>query len=92
MAKFKVIKNRPNTIFVSTGRGVSSDSVAISVHKSYSEYAEYMQEVREDWAEYMTSTGSFLIALNGDDVLRPISLKNIADCLEKEKSGARRKA
>jgi DNA-binding Lrp family transcriptional regulator len=93
LAKFKgFIKNRPNMIFVSTGRGLSSDSVAISVHKSYSEYAEYMQEVRADWAEYMTSTGSFLIALNSDDILRPISLKNIADCLEKEKLGARRKA
>jgi hypothetical protein len=33
----------------------------------------------------MTMTDSFLIALNSDNIPRPISLKHIADCLEKEK-------
>ena len=74
----------PNMIFVSTGMGLGSDVVAVSVHKTYSDYAEYVQEVRAEWAESMTLTGSFLIALNSDDVLRPLSLRYIADCLERE--------
>jgi DNA-binding Lrp family transcriptional regulator len=74
----------PNMIFVSTGMGLGSDVVAVSVHKTYSDYAEYVQEIRAEWAESMTLTGSFLIALDSDDVLRPLSLRYIADCLERE--------
>jgi DNA-binding Lrp family transcriptional regulator len=79
------IDDHPNLIFVSCGRGLSSDRIAISVHKSYSDYAEYVREIRSEWAEFMTMTDSFLIALNSDDVPRPLSLKYIAECLEKEK-------
>jgi DNA-binding Lrp family transcriptional regulator len=74
----------PNMIFVSTGMGLSSDVVAVSVHKTYSDYAEYTQEIRAEWADSMTLTGSFLIALNSDNVLRPLSMRFIADCLERE--------
>jgi len=74
----------PNMIFVSTGMGLGSDVVAVSVHKNYSDYAEYLQEIRAEWGESMTLTGSFLIALDSDNVLRPLSLRYIADCLERE--------
>jgi len=79
-----VTAKNPNMIFVSTGMGLSSDMVAVSVHKTYSDYAEYMQEIRAEWAESITLTGSFLIALNSDNVLRPLSMRYIADCLESE--------
>jgi DNA-binding Lrp family transcriptional regulator len=80
------IEKHPNIIFVSTGRGLGSDRVAVSVHKSYSDYTEYMQEVKADWAEFMTITGSFLISLGTDNVLRPISFRYLADFFGKEKS------
>jgi DNA-binding Lrp family transcriptional regulator len=79
------IDEHPNLIFASTGRGLGSDRIAISVHKSYSDYAGYMRDARMSWAQFMTITDSFLIALNSDSVLRPISLKYIADCLENKK-------
>jgi len=79
-----ITAKNPNMIFVSTGMGLGSDVVAVSVHKTYSDYAEYVQEIRAEWAESMTLNGSFLIALNSDDVLRPLSLRYIADCLERE--------
>ncbi|MGA3191256.1 MAG: Lrp/AsnC family transcriptional regulator [Candidatus Bathyarchaeia archaeon] len=85
VAKGKVFTAKnPNMIFVSTGMGLSSDMVAVSVHKTYSDYAEYLQEIRAEWAESMAVTGSFLIALNSDNVLRPLSMRYIADCLERE--------
>jgi DNA-binding Lrp family transcriptional regulator len=79
------VDDHPNLIFVSSGRGLSSDRIAISVHKSYSDYAEYVREIRAEWMEFMTMTDSFLISLNSDNMPRPISLKYLADCLEKEK-------
>lgn len=79
------IDDHPNLIFASSGRGLSSDRIAISVHKSYSDYAEYVREIRAEWPEFMTMTDSFLISLNSDNIPRPISLKYIAECLENEK-------
>ena len=85
VAKGKALTAKnPNMIFVSTGMGLGSDIVAVSVHKTYSDYAEFTQEIRAEWAESMTLTGSFLIALNSDNVLRPLSMRYIADCLERE--------
>jgi DNA-binding Lrp family transcriptional regulator len=81
------IDDHPNLIFVSSGRGLNSDKIAISVHKSYSDYAEYVREIRVEWTDFMTMTDSFLISLNSDNMPRPISLKYIAECLEKEKPG-----
>jgi DNA-binding Lrp family transcriptional regulator len=75
---------RPNLIFASTGRGLDSDRVAVSVHKNYSDYNRYIQGIKEEWEGLMTITGSFLIALNSDNVLRPISMKYLAECFGKE--------
>jgi DNA-binding Lrp family transcriptional regulator len=86
------IKKHPNIIFVSTGMGISSDRVAVSVHKNYSDYSEYVREIKTEWAEFMTLTDTFLIALNSDNILRPISLRYLADCLEKEKPYQKPKA
>jgi DNA-binding Lrp family transcriptional regulator len=80
------VKRSPNVIFVSTGQGCSADWVSVSVHKSYSDYAEYMREAKSEWGEFMTFTGTFLIALNSDNVVRPLSLRYLADCLVKGKS------
>jgi hypothetical protein len=86
------IKGHPNIIFVSTGMGMSSDRVAVSVNKNFSDYTEYVREMKTEWAEFMTLTDTFLIALNSGNILRPISLKYLADCLEKEKLNQKSKA
>jgi len=86
------IAKHPSIIFVSTGRGNNSDRVAISIHRNYSDYAIFMQEIRSEWGECMQITDSFLISLGSDNVLRPLSLRYITECLEKEKSQQRTKA
>jgi DNA-binding Lrp family transcriptional regulator len=75
------MKGHHNIIFVSTGRGFRSDRVVVSVHKSYSDYAKFIKEIREEWAEFTTITGSFLISIGADNILKPISLDNLADHL-----------
>jgi len=78
------VAKRPNLIFASTGVGLESDRVAVSVHKNYSDYAKYVNDIKTEWAGLMTVTGSFIISLNSDNVLRPISMKYLAGCLRKE--------
>ena len=79
-------KRHPNLIFLSSGRGLSSDRVAVSVHKNYSDYSNLMREIKSDWEKFMDVTGSFLISLSGDDPLRSITFKHLADYLEEKKS------
>ncbi len=78
------VQRHPNVIFLSSGKGLTSDRVAITVHKSYAEYALFIQEIRSDWGKYMDVTGSFLISLSYDEPLRSITFKNLASCFEND--------
>jgi DNA-binding Lrp family transcriptional regulator len=78
-------KKHPNLLFLSSGRGLNSDRVAVTVHKDYSDYMKFMQEIRSDWGEFMDVTGSFLISLTSDDPLRSITFRYLPDYLESKK-------
>jgi len=79
------VEKRPNLIFVSSGRGTSSDRVAISVHKSYSDYAKFMKEAKAEVPEYHMAD-TVLLSYRSDIILKPLSFKTLADYLKKEKS------
>ncbi len=76
------IKKRPNIIFASTGKGMHSDRVSISIHRNYSEYSQYIQELRREYGKYYKTTETFLISLETDKILRPMTLRSLADCLQ----------
>jgi len=87
------VKKRPNIIFASTGKGMHSDRLSISIHRNYSDYSKYMQELTTEYGEFYTTTDSFLISLTNDKILRPMTLRPIANHLKDEKKmkRARRK-
>lgn len=78
-------KKHPNLIFLSSGRGLDSDRVAITVHTDYTDYSKFLTEVRAEWGEFMDITGSFLISLSTDEPLRSFTFRHLADILEKNK-------
>jgi DNA-binding Lrp family transcriptional regulator len=78
------INRHPNIIFVSTGRGDFGDRVAISVHKDYSEYSKFMSEVRQEWAEFMGSSSTFIISLKTDNIVRKLTFKFLIDAVKKK--------
>ena len=41
-------------IFIAGGMGADIDRIAVSVHKNYSEYTQFMQDVRTNWMGFMT--------------------------------------
>jgi DNA-binding Lrp family transcriptional regulator len=75
------LQKHPNILFVSTGRGLGADRVCISLHETYRDYYMLMQELRLEWGKYMENLGSFLISIGGDNILRPVTLKYLADYL-----------
>jgi DNA-binding Lrp family transcriptional regulator len=76
------VKKYPNIIFTASGRGLGNDRIVISIHRDYSDYSKFMQEMKTEWAGW-ADVNSFLISLSGD-VVQPLSLKQFAEHLEKE--------
>jgi DNA-binding Lrp family transcriptional regulator len=78
------LEKHPNILFVSTGAGMNWDRICISVHKTYSDYAKFIQELRADWEEYLERPVSFIVSLQSDTLLRNLSFKYLAAVMEKE--------
>jgi DNA-binding Lrp family transcriptional regulator len=78
------ISKHPNIIFVSTGRSDFGDRVAISIHKNYSEYSKFTEDVRPEWAELIGDPKTFIISLKADNILKRLTFKYLMDILGKE--------
>jgi DNA-binding Lrp family transcriptional regulator len=78
------VEKHPNLIFASSGIGSMSDRVAISVHKSYSDYTKFVQDLREH-SELYTIVDTFLISYKSDSIPKPLSFKTLGDYITEEK-------
>jgi len=71
----------PNVIFASGGEGLGMEAIAISVHKDYTSYLNFVSEARKEWAGIVLDLQSFLVSLKGDLEAKPFSLKPLANLL-----------
>ena len=78
-------QRHPSLIFGAAGSGLRYDRIAISIHRNYSDYSTFLQELRNEWADTMDIKESFIVSLKGGDVIQPLSLKHFADHLRNEK-------
>ena len=78
------VKRHPNIIFGAPGSGLGYDRISVSVHRSYSDYSKFIQEIKNEW-EGIMDIKSFIISLKSEETVRPLSLKHLADHLKNEK-------
>lgn len=78
------IERHPNIIFVSSGTGINSDRVVISIHKNFEDYSRFQHEIKEEWETIMAIAGSFIISLVSDSMLRNFTFKYLAESIRKE--------
>jgi len=75
----------PNVIFATTGghglRGM--DSASISIHKDYSDYSRWVNEIRMHWGNYISEFETFIISLKSSQVVRQISFKHFGEYVSK---------
>ena len=43
------VKRYPNVIFTASGSGLGRDRILISIHRDYSDYSKFMQEMKAEW-------------------------------------------
>jgi DNA-binding Lrp family transcriptional regulator len=78
-------KRHPGIIFGAAGSGLGYDRIAISIHRTYSDYSKFLGEMRAEWAEIMDIKDSFIVSLTSKDVIQPLSLRNLADHIKNKK-------
>jgi DNA-binding Lrp family transcriptional regulator len=79
------VEKHPNLLFISSGRGTSTERAFISAHKNYSDYAKFIKEFKAEITEYQIAD-SFLISYKCDKILRQLSFVTLAGYLRKDRS------
>lgn len=78
----KWAKQNPEIIFTARAQGMGMDAVAVSIHKTYADYDDFIKRNRLLWGDLMIKSHHMLVDLKGE-ITKPLSLKYLADT-EKE--------
>ena len=73
----------PNVIFSAKGEGLGMRSVVVSVHENYTSYADFIAQLRQEWANVIVDTQSFLVSLKEEQMTKTFSFRYLADILPK---------
>ena len=74
----KVTKARPNIIFASEAEGMGKNGVIISLHKSYTDFSNFLLDLMIEGEDYTEDYNTMLISLKGR-IIKPLSLKYLAE-------------
>lgn len=80
----KWAKQQPNVVYVSTGQGIDSDGLVVSIHKNYADFVKYYQLFRRDWGKHLQDFKIFLISVKGSMTMKHFSFNYLADVHNKE--------
>ena len=73
----KYWKKYPSVIFVSRAEGMGKNGVVISLHRSYTDYSNFISENLQEWGDDLKEYDSMLISLKGRTA-KPLSLRYLA--------------
>jgi len=69
---------RPNIIFASNAMGIGKNGVMISLHKSYTDFTNFLLDLRLEGGDGMQDFDTMLISLKGR-IIKPLSLAYLAE-------------
>lgn len=78
----KVTMSKPNIVLAAACEGMGMNGMVVSLHKNYSDYSNFIRELRNEGGNDLESSSTFLVALSGL-VVKPFSLKYLAELVEK---------
>lgn len=67
----------PNVIFVSRTQGMGKNALTISLHKDYTDYNEFFQDMMSEWVDAIENFESMLVSLKGV-IVKPLSFSYLA--------------
>jgi DNA-binding Lrp family transcriptional regulator len=75
----KWLMDQPNVIMGGGCRGMGMDGFFISVHKSYTEFNEFMFQHKRKVGDQVEDVQTILVNLAGKEILKPLNLKYLAE-------------
>ena len=69
------LMNQPNIVMSGACRGIGVDSFNLSFHKSYSDYDDFMRNLRLEMGDLIENVKSVLVNLGGKEIIKPPHLK-----------------
>jgi DNA-binding Lrp family transcriptional regulator len=69
---------QPNVVLVLDGRGMGWDTVCVSLHKSFSEFADFIRAHDSELSEWIVESQTFHADLQPGITLKPFHLKYLA--------------
>ncbi len=82
--KSKWVQENPNVMFCSTGQGMESDAVMITVHKDYADFVKFYHKLRKDCGDCCEEIQEFIISLKGSVRMKKFSYSQLEKAYEKE--------
>jgi len=73
---------QPNVVFVSTGQGMDSDAIMVSVHKDYADFVKFYHMFRRDWGKELEDFKIFLMSIKGSVQMKPFSFNYLIDAYD----------
>ena len=70
--------NQPNVLLVQDGLGMGWDTVCVSLHKSFSDFAEFARAQDSELADWIIETQTFNADLKAGNAIKPFHLKYLA--------------
>ena len=68
-----------NVVLVQEGRGMGWDSVCVSLHDSYSDYAEFARTLDANLSDLLLASETFQLDLNPGVLIKPFNLKYLTN-------------
>ena len=75
----KWLAEHPNVLMSGGCRGMGMTGFIISVHKSYSDFDDFMTEHRIELGDMLADIDSIIVNLEGKDILKPLHMKYLAE-------------
>jgi len=67
-----------NVILVADGQGMGFDAVCVSLHESYTDYAQFLRTQNSELSDLITETQTFIADLKPGVIIKPLHLKYLA--------------
>jgi DNA-binding Lrp family transcriptional regulator len=78
------LTGQPNVIVALSGQGMGWDGLCVSMHKSYSDYADFMRRHDMALSDYIIESQSFIADISPGLVMKPFHFKYLAKAGEQE--------
>ncbi len=75
----RLVLEDPQVIFVASAEGMGMNGVMISLHKSYSDYRNFISRLKLQSEGYIEEADSMLVSLGSSGFMKPLSLASLGE-------------